>query len=218
MRQSAIAFKSGNLTLEGVLSIPDELPQPYPALIACHPHPLLGGNMDNPVITAVCRAAAAMGLAALRFNYRGVEGSEGEFTNGKREAEDIQSALSLMRQWPGIDRKRLALVGYSFGAALILRELKRCKTAKSLVLIAPPASAVAASPIKRDKRPKLFIAGQNDRVAPPVALQRALDDVRQPVQFREIPAADHSLSGHEARAAELTADFLAATVGISLNL
>ena len=218
MRQSAIAFKSGKLTLEGVLSVPDELPQPYPALIACHPHPLLGGNMDNPVVTAVCRAAAAMGLATLRFNYRGVEGSEGEFTNGKREAEDIQSALNLMRQWPGIDRKRLALVGYSFGAALILRELKRCKVAKSLALIAPPASAVAASHIKRDKRPKLFIAGQNDRVAPPLALQRALDDVRQPVQFREIPAADHTLSGSEAHAAELAADFLAATLGISLNL
>ena len=218
MRQSAIAFKSGKLTLEGVLSVPDELPQPYPALVACHPHPLLGGNMDNPVVTAVCRAATAMGFATLRFNYRGVEGSQGEFTNGKREAEDIRNALNLMRQWPGIDRKRLALVGYSFGAALILRELKRCKATKSLALIAPPASAVAASPIKRDKRPKLFIAGQNDRVAPPVALQRALDDVRQPVQFREIPAADHSLHGSEAHAAELTADFLAATVGISLNL
>lgn len=212
MRQSAIAFKSGKLTLEGVLTIPDELPQPYPALIACHPHPLLGGNMDNPVVTAVCRAAAAMGLAALRFNYRGVEDSEGEFTNGKREAEDIQSALNLMRQWPGIDRKRLALVGYSFGAVLILRELKRCKAAKSLALIAPPASAITASPIKRDKRPKLFIAGQNDRVAPPVAIQRALDDMRQPVQFREIPDADHSLRGHETHAAELAADFLATTL------
>ena len=212
MRQSAIAFKSGNITLDGVLSIPDELPQPYPALVACHPHPLLGGNMDNPVITAVCRAASAMGLAALRFNYRGVEGSQGEFTNGKREAEDIRNALNLMRQWPGIDRKRLALVGYSFGAALILRELKRCKAAKSLALIAPPASAISASPIKRDKRPKLFIAGQNDRVAPPLALQRALDDVRQPVQFREIPAADHTLSRSEAHAADLAADFLAATL------
>ena len=212
MRQSAIAFKSGKLTLEGVLTIPHELPPPYPAVIVCHPHPLLGGNMDNPVVTAVCRAATAMGLAALRFNYRGVEGSEGEFANGKREAEDIQSALNTMRRWPGIDRKRLALVGYSFGAALILREPKRCKAAKSLALIAPPPSAVTASPIKRDKRPKLFIAGQNDRVAPPLALQRALDDVRQPVQFREIPAADHSLSRHEAHAAELTADFLAATL------
>lgn len=212
MRQSAIAFKSGKLTLAGVLTIPHELPPPYPALVACHPHPLLGGTMDNPVVTAVCRASTAMGLAALRFNYRGVEGSEGEFANGKREAEDIQSALNTMRRWPGIDRKRLALVGYSLGAALILRQLKRCKAAKSLALIAPPPSAVTASPIKRDKRPKLFIAGQNDRVAPPLALQRALDDVRQPVQFRELPAADHSLSGSEAHAAELTADFLAATL------
>lgn len=212
MRQSAIAFKSGKLTLEGVLSVPDELPQPYPAMIVCHPHPLLGGNMDNPAVTAVCRATAAMGFAALRFNYRGVERSEGEFTNGKREGEDIQNALNAMRRWPGIDRKRLALVGFSFGAALILRELKCFKSAKSLALIAPPASAITASPIKRDKRPKLFIAGQNDRVAPPLALQRALDDVRQPVQFRELPAADHSLRRHEAHAAELTADFLATTL------
>lgn len=212
MRQSAIGFRSGRLTLEGVISIPEELPQPYPALVMCHSHPMLGGNMDNPVVTAICRSMSGLGFATLRFNYRGVEGSEGEFTNGKREGDDVKAALNLMRHWHGIDNKRITLAGYSFGAVLILRNLRHYKAAKSLALIAPPVSSVSDSTIKEDKRSKIFVVGQNDRVAPSVDLQRTLDEVRQPVQFREIPGADHSLRGYEAQAAEYVAVFVAETL------
>lgn len=212
MRQTAIEFKSGKTALEGVLTLPADLPQPYPALVMCHPHPTLGGNMDAPVVTAVCRAAAAMGIAALRFNFRGVEGSAGDFANGDREIDDVKAAIDVMRRWPGIDRSRIALAGCSFGAGVILRGLRRCRAAKCLVLIAPPVSALDRSPINRDKRPKLFIVGQRDRVAQSLDLQRALDHVRPPVQFREIPHADHSLRGHERAAAEIAAQFVAQTL------
>ena len=212
IRQTAIEFKSGKTALEGVLSIPADLPQPYPALVMCHPHPTLGGNMDAPVVTAVCRAAAELGIAALRFNFRGVENSQGEFTNGDREPDDVKAALDVMRRWPSIDRNRIALAGCSFGAGVILRGLRRCRPAKSLVLIAPPVSALDGSPINRDKRPKIFIVGQRDRVAQSLDLQRALDHVRPPVQFHEIPNADHSLRGHERAAADIAAHFVAQTL------
>ncbi len=211
-RQTAIQFKSGKLQLEGVISTPADLPQPTPALVMCHPHPTLGGNMDNPVVIAVCRAAAEQGIAALRFNFRGVENSEGEFTNGDREIDDVRAALNLMRRFPGIDRSRIALAGCSFGAGVILRGLRHCRPAKSLTLIAPPISALANSPINRDKRPKLFIVGSRDRITQSLALQRALDHIRPPVQFQEIPNADHSLRARERHAANLTAQFVAQTL------
>ena len=212
IRQTAIQFKSGKLELEGVISTPADLPQPAPALVMCHPHPTLGGNMDNPVVTAVCRAAAELGIAALRFNFRGVENSQGAFTNGDREPDDVRTALNLMRHWPGIDRNRIALAGHSFGAGVILRGLRRCRPAKSLALIAPPISALEQSPINRDKRPKLFIVGSRDRITQSLALQRALDHTRPPVQFQEIPNADHSLRTRERPAADLIAQFVAQTL------
>ena len=197
MRQTAIAFKSKRLTLEGVLTLPEELPPPYPAIVMCHPHPMLGGNMDNGVVTAICRAAGERGFAALRFNFRGVEGSEGDFEGGEKAHDDIKAALNMMRRWPGVDRNRIALAGYSFGAGAILRELRHFKRARALALIAPPLSSLENSRIIQDKRLKLFIAGQHDRLVSSVELQRALDAVREPLQFREIAGADHSLTGHE---------------------
>ena len=213
MRQTAIGFRSKRLTLEGVLTLPEELPQPYPAIVMCHPHPMLGGNMDNPVVTSVCRAATEAGFASFRFNFRGVEGSEGEFKGGDAEHEDIKAALNMVRRWPGVDGRRIALAGYSFGAGVILRGLRHFRRAKSFVLIAPPLSAIGDSRIVKDKRPKLFIVGQNDRLASSVELQRTLDGVREPVQFREIADGDHSMSGREWEVADEVVGF----VGDALN-
>ena len=207
MRHTAIAFRSKRLTLDGVLALPEGLPQPYPALVMCHPHPMLGGNMDNQIVTSVCRAATEAGFASFRFNFRGVEGSEGEFTNGIAEHNDIKSALNMIRRWPGVDGKRIALAGYSFGAGVILRGLRHFKTAKCLALVAPPLSTIAESRIMKDKRPKLFVVGQNDRLVSSVELQHLLDSVREPLQFREIPGGAHSLGGREWEVADEIAGF-----------
>lgn len=209
MRQTAIAFSSGKLSLEGVLSVPQGGADASAALLVCHPHPVLGGNMENPVVTALCRAADGRGLAALRFNFRGVGDSAGEFAGGDGEQQDIKAALNVLRRWPGVDGKRLALAGYSFGASVILGGLKHCKQATCLALIAPPVSAVRSSPILSDKRPKLFLAGQRDRIVPSVDLQRALDDMRPPVQFAEIEGAGHSFGGREQAVAERVVSFVA---------
>ena len=212
MRQTAIAFRSKRLTLEGVLSLPQGLPQPYPAIVMCHPHPMLGGNMDNPIVTSVCRAATEAGFASFRFNFRGVEGSEGEFRNGDAEHEDIRAALTMTRKWPGIDGKRIALGGYSFGAGVILRGLRHFKAARVLALIAPPLSSIGDSRIMKDKRSKLFIVGQNDRLVSSVELQRVLDGVREPLQFREIAGGDHSFTGCEWEAADALVGFVRETL------
>ncbi|MCH8062322.1 MAG: alpha/beta hydrolase [Chloroflexi bacterium] len=209
MRQSAISFDSKRASLDGVLTTPQELPPPYPTVVVCHAHPTLGGDMDSPLITAICRAADAKGFATLRFNFRGVGSSGGEFTNGDREHEDVKAALNVMKRWPDMDGKRLALVAYSFSAGVALRGLKQTRAAGSLVLIAPPISSLQGSRAKRDKRPKLYIVGQNDKISPTAELQRVLDEMADPVNFAEIPDADHGLIGHEGQVADRVADFLA---------
>jgi hypothetical protein len=214
MRTTAIAFPSGKLSLEGIISMPPETTGRVGALLMSHPHPMLGGNMHNPVVAEVCRVATGMGFASLRFNLRGVGQSEGEFDNGTAEQDDVKAALEVMRRWPGVDGKRVSVAGYSFGASVVLNGLKAYKAARCLVFIAPPVSAVRDSAVRRDKRPKLFVAGQHDRLVPSVGLQRALDEMEPSARFAEVPGADHSFQGQERSLAETVVSFLFETSGI----
>src|SRR5438093_13487786 len=69
-----MTFASGVLTLEGALNLPERTPAP--GIVVCHPHPMYGGDMHNNVVDAVCQTAAADGIVALRFNFRGAGGSK----------------------------------------------------------------------------------------------------------------------------------------------
>ena len=213
MRQTRIVFYTGKkLSLEGIFSLPEGLSRPPPGVVVCHPHPALGGDMEHPVVTAICRAAEREGIGSLRFNFRGVGDSEGEFTNGKKERDDLRAALQILKVLIGRDAGRLAVAGYSFGASVVLDSLRLCRSASGLVIIAPPLSALTRSKIAGDGRPKLFVAGQRDRVAPSVEVQAALDGYRPPFEFEEIPEAGHDLSGHEEAVADRVAEFLVATL------
>ena len=212
MMRSAVGFSSGKFQLEGIISLPEREPGPYPAILACHPHPQLGGSMDHPIVAAICDLAARQGFASLRFNFRGVGGSEGSFGAGAGEQEDVKAALGVLTAWPSIDRKRTILAGYSFGAGVILGGLGKYKSSRGLALIAPPISAIRTSRIRKDERPKLFVVGDRDRLVESVALQRELDDVRQPVRFCEIEGADHSLAGREQQVADQVLAFASQTV------
>ena len=208
MIQTSIGFKSKGHSLEGVLTLPRDASSKIQALIVSHPHPVIGGNMDNPVVKAICQTADEHGLATLRFNFRGVGNSEGEFSNGIGEREDLKAALNVLKHWPEMRGVSISLIGYSFGAGVILSGLRKCKEARSLVLVAPPISSVRNSYIKSDKRPKLFLVGQQDRICPSQELQGVLDGVRQPLQFSEIPCADHGLSSHENEVASRVVEFV----------
>ena len=208
MRQSAIDFRSKRLTLEGILSTPSEAGPYLPAIAVCHPHPMLGGDMNSPIVTAVCRAASDEGFATLRFNFRGVGESEGEFSNGKDEHNDVKSALNVLSRWPGIDRKRIGVIGYSAGASILLDGIRHIGRASAIALIAPTLAALRNRRFSKDKRPRLIIAGSEDRVAPSLQIQNILDECRGPVRFHELVAADHSMRGHESEIAHVVAEFL----------
>jgi alpha/beta superfamily hydrolase len=221
MRQTAIQFYSHDMALEAVLSTPGDSSSDSPAgptkpsgpsshglVIVCHPLPLLGGNMDNALIIAICRALDGHGLASLRFNFRGVKGSEGRFSNGPGEQDDLLAAMDAMTHWPGIDRKRMAVAGYSFGAGVALGLMDRLTAARGFAAVAPPISSTRSMSVAGE-RPILFVAGTNDRISPPVELQRALDGIDGPVKFTEMTNTDHSLAGREAEVADTVAEFLA---------
>ena len=100
MRQSAVSFEADGLTFEGVVAQPNEGTGPWPGVVICHPHPLHGGNMDNNVGLALALGLAQEGFVTLRFNFRGVGGSQGEHTKGERESEEVRGAIDLIKAWP----------------------------------------------------------------------------------------------------------------------
>ncbi len=161
---------------------------------------------------AVARALDDAGIASLRFNFRLAGGQQGDSSQDETDIQSVESALNLVKRWPGLDRKRTALVGYSFGAQVMLRGLLEYKQARSLVFISPPLSSFAQSAVDKDKRPKLFLAGGKDRLAKADELQKLVAGFPAFSAAEVIPDADHSWRGHEATAAQRVAGFLLQTL------
>jgi uncharacterized protein len=155
-------------SLEAALALP---PKARAGVVVCHPHPLYGGDMDNPVVTAVARACIDAGLAALRFNFRGVGDSGGAWDEGRGEQDDVRAALAhLRRRLPA--EASVALAGYSFGAAMSAAVAGAGEPLGGLALVAPPlamrpwqppASLAVGGPI-------LLLAGSADEYCPTAAL------------------------------------------------
>ncbi len=213
MRQTAIGFRSQSLELEGVLSLP-EGGGPIPGAVAlCHAHPALGGSMEEPVILAMARELAAHGIASLRFNFRGVGKSGGSFSNGEEEPQDVAAALDLLAAWPGLDGKRLGVAGYSFGALAVLKGFDRLKKARAFVFVSPPLSALPESPVGKDKRPRLFLVGERDRLVGAGLLRQKAALFAQPAPVEVTPGADHVWRGREALVGQRVGAFFAQELG-----
>ena len=157
------------VSLEAQIAVP---PGAAAGIAICHPHPLYGGDMDNPVVVRTAEVAFALGLATCRFNFRGVGASSGTHDEGRAEQRDAEAALDHLEAAVGPGR-RLLLAGYSFGAVVSARVAERRRLA-GLVLIAPPVGMTGERPFtplaERDV-PVLVVAGDRDEYAPEPALR-----------------------------------------------
>ena len=110
----------------GGLEVAVNLPagEPTGLALVAHPHPLQGGSLDNKVAQTLAKTFAAIGYAAVRFNFRGVGKSEGTFDEGAGETDDALAALAFARERFG-DALPLALAGFSFGSYVQTRVAAR---------------------------------------------------------------------------------------------
>src|SRR4249920_2382263 len=93
--------------------------EPHAAALVCHPHPQHGGTMHNKVVYRVAKGLRRSGHVVMRFNYRGVNLSEGEYGHGEGELDDARIALELLlSRYPALP---LTLAGFSFGSRIVLR-------------------------------------------------------------------------------------------------
>lgn len=178
-RRSSIAGPAG--TLEVAFNVPEGAVRGI-ALIA-HPHPLQGGTLDNKVVQTLAKTFAALGYAAVRFNFRGVGQSEGQFDDGIGETDDALAALAAAKLEFG--ELPVALAGFSFGSYVQTR-VAHAITAERLVLIGP---AVKRFPIEAVPPDTIVIHGEEDDVV-------ALADVLAWARPQQLPIVVFPGCGH----------------------
>ena len=131
------------------------------AAVICHPHPQHGGTMHNKVAHTLARAFVRSGFAALRFNFRGTEGSGGSYDNAVGELDDALAALEWMQQrYPDVP---LWLGGFSFGAAIAVRAALS-NDVSGLISVAPAIYRLANGLERQPQCPWLVIQGDQDEL------------------------------------------------------
>lgn len=168
------------------------LANPKGGFVVCHPHPLYGGDMDNPVVIRVAEVAQAAGYATLRFNFRGADASEGVHDKGRGEQEDVRAAMAaLATHLPA--GSRVGVMGYSFGAAMAARASRPSVPEAPLGLIAPPLGMYDFDFLQTSPGRLLLVAGTADSYCPVEALHRlaALTSTEE----RIVDGADHFFFG-----------------------
>lgn len=209
MSRVHITFPCADILLEGVWHFPEKTDS-FPAVIVCHPHPLYGGNMSSNVVFAICQALAQRSIAALRFNFRGVGKSGGEFGGGIAEQEDVRAALAFALSTPNIDQKRIGLAGYSFGAMVATPVAIQDERVKLLALVSPALADSDWEQLKGYNKPKFLIVGENDFIIPKEQFRQEVKELSEPKQVYVIAGADHFWAGFEEEVAQKVSEFFAA--------
>jgi alpha/beta superfamily hydrolase len=193
--------------LEGTLRVPDV--QPRAIVVVAHPLPTHGGEMRNPLIASIARACAERGWYALRFNFRSVGASDGTWTGGRDEVDDVAAAVVHARGLaPTLP---LGLVGYSFGALMALRWVSRGGKANGLVLVGLPLRSVNGGdndlpPVPDDT---FIVAAEHDQFGTSAELRERFPKAR----IAGVRGADHFFVGHREEMARLVTEELARTLG-----
>lgn len=197
---------SDGLALRGDLSVPEHC---IGAAVVCHPHPLYGGDRLNPVVTAVVQAFHGAGLATVRFDFRGVNESEGTHGNGVDERLDAIAALEVAATQAGDGL--LVMAGYSFGSMVAL-DVDDPRISGWLA-VAPPLGMMKGTPSSAgDVRPKCLVVPEHDQYSAPDAT-RAGSASWTSTEVQVVPMADHFLAGRTALVGELAAAFVSALAG-----
>jgi alpha/beta superfamily hydrolase len=187
-----LAFPGPAGRLDGLLDEPDS-GAPRAAAIVCHPHPLHRGTQRNTIVFRIARALRANGLATLRFNFRGVEGSEGVHDGNGAEEGDAAAALDLLSErHPGLP---LWAAGYSFGARTVCALASRDARIQRLVLVALPVARYACAEIDLVTQPGLVVLGGRDPFGTPADLAARHPRLSPRLEIVEIEGADHFFRG-----------------------
>ncbi|MEN9505030.1 MAG: hypothetical protein RI958_956 [Actinomycetota bacterium] len=172
----------------------------------CHPHPRFGGDRHNAVVDALFRRFGELGLAVVRFDFRGVGSSEGEHGDGVDERLDAAAAIDALA---AVTDGPIWLAGYSFGAAVALDVT--VPRLEGWLAVAPPLAVMRTDRLAgSDHRRKALLVAGHDQFSGPDATAAACSEWRS-TESTVLPTADHFFAGHLGQ----VCDWATATLGLT---
>ena len=197
--------------LEALLDTPEPSPV-RAAVVFAHPHPQQGGTMHTKVVFQGAKALGRIGCAVLRFNFRGVGASQGEFDRGEGEQADFRAGLDYMAaRYPGVP---LWAAGFSFGSWVALEVGALDDRVSVLIGIAPPVvTSVSGQDYTFDAtlestKPKFFVQGEADEVCPLEGMWQFYGRLHEPKELAVIDGASHLFDGKTQEVGEALEDLL----------
>lgn len=182
--------------------------EPRGIVVVAHPLPTHGGTMRNPLVASLARAVAARGFYALRFNFRGVGLSAGEWTGGREEWHDVADAVAHARAtFPEL---RVGVTAFSFGALMTLRWIEEGGHADGIALVGVPLRSASLAPQDLPPVPAgtFIVAAEHDQFGNTAELRRAIPQAR----IVEVTGVDHFFVGRRDEVGRLVADELERTL------
>ncbi len=178
--------------IEALLEEPEH-DEPVEAAVVCHPHPQFGGTMHNKVVYRLARGLRKAGCVVLRFNYRGVNLSEGVYDEGLGETDDARTALQeLERRYPQLPPM---VAGFSFGSRVALRLSSQQKALRRVFAVGFPTRLPDQAYVDGVTIPKYFIQSTNDIYSPREQMEEFFPTIPEPKQLRWVEAKDHFFAG-----------------------
>ncbi len=201
MVEEPVHFEAINIKIEGLFRL---MPGDKGVVIT-HPHPLYGGNMYNNVVESLVRIYQLAEYTTLRFNFRSVGSSEGEYDNGIGEQEDVKAALHYLSQR---GKKVLDLAGYSFGSWVNALAISEVDTVDRMVMISPPVAFMDFNSVGLTPQIQLVVAGSQDQIAPPKLIENMLPTWNPRAHLEIIYGADHFYLGYTGKLESLLTAYL----------
>lgn len=170
-----------------------------PLALVLHPHPLFGGSMNNRAVYELYNMFLRRGFSVLRFNFRGVGRSVGEYDQGQGELADAATALDFLQSlnpnapfaWVG---------GFSFGSWIGMQLLMRRPEIVGFISVSASANLFDFTFLAPCPSSGVVLHGEVDKVCPPEDTKTMVDRTRtqkgRKVEFQVIPGADHFFETH----------------------
>ncbi|MBF0281755.1 MAG: alpha/beta hydrolase [Zetaproteobacteria bacterium] len=214
MKHTKVTFPGGDGQLVGLLHQGD----PHlPRVIICHPHPLYGGTMRNKVVYWIARLFEARGHTVLRFNFRGVEESEGAWDEGFGESDDVIAAIDFLQifhetlhemQTDNGRSDLYWLAGFSFGAFAALSAARQDARIERMFAIAPAVNLWDFAFVAHESRRIDVVYAEEDEIVPSELLQDWL--AHHPhIRAQKIVGAGHFFPDHKEEMCSALCDFIA---------
>jgi alpha/beta superfamily hydrolase len=190
--------------LEALMDVPGG--EPRAAAVFAHPHPMHGGTMHTKAVYQSAKALARIGVAVLRFNFRGVGRSAGTFDAGPGEMKDFRAGLAFMEaRYPGLP---LWVAGFSFGSWVALIVGAEDARVTLLLGIAAPVDRYDFAAVTQSDKPKFLIHGEEDELVSIKDVRRFYSELKEPKELVVIPAADHLFEGKTSEVGDAVEDLL----------